>query len=101
MARPKVQIDGVFGCKLAFCVVALVAIAGSLLTIRQMRTQAAHEFASLRLRVMQVDEYSKRLRADISRHVGPDELHARLAELDAAESEGEAPGLAMEDRDGR
>lgn len=98
MARPKVQIDGVFGCKLAFCVVALVGISGALLTIRQMRTQAAHEFASLRLRVMQVDEYSKRLRADISKHIGPDELHQRLAELDA--KAGEA-GLVMEDADGR
>ena len=89
MARQRVQIGGALGCKLAFCVVALVGIAGALLTIRQMRTQAAHEFASLRLRVMRVDEASGRLRADIARHVGPNQLRERLAELDAAD--GAAP----------
>ncbi|MFI4916114.1 MAG: hypothetical protein ACIAS6_06360, partial [Phycisphaerales bacterium JB060] len=70
-------------CKLAFCVVVLVGIAAALLTIRQLRTQAAHEFASLRLRVMRVDEASGRLRADIARYVGPAKLRERLAELDA------------------
>lgn len=83
MARAKAQIGAAFGCKLAFCVVALAGIAAALLTIRQMRTQAAHEFATLRLRVMRVDEASARLRADIARHVGPARLRERLAELDA------------------
>lgn len=95
MARAKVQIGGAFGCKLAFSVVALAAIAASLLTIRQLRTQAAHEFASLRLRVMRVDEASGRLRADIARHVGPAELRERLAELDAKQLEQGLPEAAL------
>ncbi len=95
MKRAKVQIGGVFGCKLAFCIVALAAIAGSLLTIRQLRTQAAHEFASLRLRVMRVDEASGRLRADIARHIGPAELRERLAELDARHLGDAAPDAAL------
>ncbi|UYV12856.1 MAG: hypothetical protein NCW75_00880 [Phycisphaera sp.] len=95
MARAKVQIGGAFGCKLAFSVVALAAIAASLLTIRQLRTQAAHEFASLRLRVMRVDEASGRLRADIARHIGPAELRERLAELDAEGSGDSAPDAAL------
>lgn len=82
--RPgKSQIGGAMGWKLAFSIVALVGIAATLLTIRQMRTQAAHEFATLRLRVMRVDEASGRLRADIARHVGPEALRQSLAELDA------------------
>lgn len=95
MKRAKVQIGGALGCKLAFCVVALAAVAGALLTIRQLRTQAAHEFASLRLRVMRVDEASGRLRADIARHVGPSELRDRLAELDARRLDLNAPDAAL------
>jgi hypothetical protein len=104
MAKGKAQIGGAFGCKLAFSIVALAAIAASLLTIRQLRTQAAHEFASLRWRVMRVDEASGRLRADIARHVGPAELRERLAELDAKHSEAgdpEAALVGMESGDGR
>lgn len=95
MARARVQIGGAFGCKLAFSVVALAAIAASLLTIRQLRTQAAHEFASLRLRVMRVDEASGRLRADIARHIGPAELRERLAQLDAVQSDEIVPNAAL------
>lgn len=95
MARAKVQIGGAFGCKLALSIVALAAIAASLLTIRQLRTQAAHEFASLRLRVMRVDEASGRLRADIARHIGPAELRERLAELDAQSLGVNAPEAAL------
>jgi len=104
VARGRVQISGVFGCKLAFSIIALAAIAASLLTIRQLRTQAAHEFASLRLRVMRVDEASGRLRADIARQVGPAELRERLAELDANQLEVDAPEAALvglERTDGR
>ena len=91
MSRPRAQIGAAFGCKLAVCVVAMAAVAAALLTIRQLRTQAAHEFASLRLRVMRVDEASARLRADIARHIGPAELRERLQELEQAErGEGEA-----------
>jgi hypothetical protein len=95
MARTRSQIGGAFGCKLAFSVVALAGIAAALLTIRQMRTQAAHEFASLRLRVMRVDEASGRLRADIARHAGPTELRERLAELDAPRFIEDAPEAAL------
>lgn len=83
MRRETGQIGGAMGWKLAFCIVALAGVAAALLTIRQMRTQAAHEFAALRLRVMRVDEASGRLRADIARHVGPEALRKSLAQLDA------------------
>ena len=95
MPRVKAQIGSALGCKLAFCVVALAGIAAALLTIRQMRTQAAHEFATLRLRVMRVDEASARLRADISRHVGPEQLRERLAELDTKALEDSEPAAAL------
>lgn len=95
MARARAQIGAALGCKLAFCVIALVGIAAALLTIRQMRTQAAHEFATLRLRVMRVDEDSARLRADISRYVGPERLRQRLAELDARALEEGGPDAAL------
>lgn len=95
MTRARSQIGGAFGCKLAFSVVALAGIAAALLTIRQLRTQAAHEFASLRLRVMRVDEASGRLRADIARHVGPAELRERLAELDAQRLIDDGPEAAL------
>ncbi|GIW74831.1 MAG: hypothetical protein KatS3mg103_1353 [Phycisphaerales bacterium] len=75
------------GCKVAFVIVSLAGIAATLLTIRQMRTQAAHEFATLRLRVMRVDEASARLRADIARHVAPETLRQRLEELEARSSD--------------
>lgn len=95
MARAKAQIGAALGCKLAFCVVAVAGIAAALLTIRQMRTQAAHEFATLRLRVMRVDEASARLRADISRYVGPEQLRRRLADLDAKALEEDEPDTAL------
>ena len=95
MADTKPQTGVALGCKLAFCVVALVAIAAALLTIRQLRTQAAYEFATLRLRVMRVDEASARLRADIGRHVGPDRLRERLAQLDAQPTPSE-PDAALQ-----
>ncbi|MEQ8844622.1 MAG: hypothetical protein RIB58_07180 [Phycisphaerales bacterium] len=95
MARSRPQIGVAFGCKLACCVLAFVAVAATLLTIRQLRTQAAYEFASLRLRVMRVDEASARLRADIARHIGPAELRARLAELDAEALDEPGPDSAV------
>ena len=95
MPRARAQIGASLGLKLACCVVALAGLAAALLTIRQMRTQAAHEFASLRLRVMRVDEASARLRADIARHVGPARLRDRLAELDAKAYGAEQPDSAV------
>ncbi|MCW5756441.1 MAG: hypothetical protein KIT54_04310 [Phycisphaeraceae bacterium] len=94
MRRNKGQIGGAMGWKLAFCIVALAGTSAALLTVRQMRTQAAHEFAALRLRVMRVDEASGRLRADIARHVGPEALRQRLAQLEASNSD-DGPEAAM------
>ena len=95
MPQPRPQTGSSLALKLACCVVVLAGIGATLLTIRQMRTQAAHEFASLRLRVMRVDEASARLRADIGRHIGPAELRERLAELDAQALELESPDSAL------
>jgi len=95
MPRARAQIGTSLGLKLACCVVVLAGLAAALLTIRQLRTQAAHEFASLRLRIMRVDEASARLRADIARHIGPAELRERVAELDAQVYGVDEPDSAM------
>jgi hypothetical protein len=63
----------VFG-KLAVLIVALGLIAASLLAMRQMRTQAAHELAQARLRAVRIDQETARLRAMISTHVNPERV---------------------------
>lgn len=60
--------------KLAVLIIGLGLIACSLLAIRQMRTQAAHELAQARLRAVRVDQDAARLRAAISTHVSPDRV---------------------------
>ncbi len=102
MPQSRPQTGSSLALKLACCVVVFVGIGATRLTIRQLRTQAAHEFASLRLRVMRVDEASARRRADIGRHIGPAELRERLAELDAEALESESTDSALvglEDRE--
>ncbi|MEO1278394.1 MAG: hypothetical protein AAFV77_05515 [Planctomycetota bacterium] len=95
MPTLRSQTGSSLALKLACCVVVFAGIGATLLTIRQLRTQAAHEFASLRLRVMRVDEASARLRADIGRHIGPEELRERLAELDGEALDTEPPDSAL------
>lgn len=60
--------------KLAVLIVSLGLIAASLLAIRQMRTQAAHELAQARLRAVRIDEDVAKFRAVISAHVSPERV---------------------------
>ncbi|MEO1007791.1 MAG: hypothetical protein AAFX79_04450 [Planctomycetota bacterium] len=73
---------GALAWKLGCCAVAIACISVTLLVIRQARTQAAHEFATLRLRVLRSGEDSARLRADIARRIGPAQLRRMLDEID-------------------
>lgn len=83
--------------KLAVLIVALGLIAASLLAMRQMRTQAAHELAQARLRAVRVDQDTARLRAMISTHVNPErviEMASRSYLLKPLRGEEEAPSEA-------
>lgn len=78
--------------KLAVLIVALGLIAASLLAMRQMRTQAAHELAQARLRAFRVDQENARLRAMISSRIHPErvlEMASRSFLLKPMEMEGE------------
>jgi cell division protein FtsL len=68
------------------CVAMIVAIglcAATLLTIRQLRTQAAHELAQTRLRVMEQENEMRRLKAQIATKVTPDNVKAMAARAGA------------------
>jgi hypothetical protein len=72
--------------KLVATVVVIGACACGMLAIRQMRTQAAHELAETRFRIMQRDNELWRLRTRIAQGVTPKRVHemaARLSNLQA------------------
>jgi hypothetical protein len=67
---------------------------GSLLSMRQMRMQAAHEMAESRLRVRAHERELQRVRAEISARVTPDQVRAvieLLGDLETAVPEGCPP----------
>jgi len=92
---------GWLAAKLCVAILALAATAATLLAIRQMQTQAAHEYATLRLRVMRVDEAATRLRADIARRISPEALRSQLAALPDADAANRPQPPAGEDRSQR
>lgn len=71
---------GVFA-KVAFLVLALGLLAASLLTLRQMRTQAAHELARARLRILDRESELQRIRMRIGELVTPEHIEALSAGL--------------------
>jgi cell division protein FtsL len=67
--------------KLVVLIVALAACACGLLCLRQMRTQAAHELAEARLRVLQRDNEFWRLRSRIAAKVTPEHVEQLAGRL--------------------
>lgn len=67
--------------KLVVLIVSLAACACGLLCLRQMRTQAAHELAEARLRVLQRDNEFWRLRSRIAAKVTPEHVESLAAKL--------------------
>ena len=67
--------------KVAVLVVGLGLCACALLTMRQMRTQAAHELAEAWLRVAQRDNELWRIRADIAAKVTPERVEQMAVKI--------------------
>lgn len=67
--------------KLVVLIVSLAMCACVLLCLRQMRTQAAHELAEARLRVLQRDNEFWRLRSRIAAKVTPEHVESLAAKL--------------------
>lgn len=83
--------------KVAAIILAIGLCACALLAARQMRTQAAHELAEARLRVMQRDNELWRLRAQIAARVTPQkiqQLAAKLTPLKPISADGPESSLA-------
>jgi hypothetical protein len=84
--------------KLAVLIVGIALTASCLLAARQMRTQAAHELAQARLRVMKLDNERWKLRSDIASRITPEhvqEMASRLSPLKPIAGEFPAPPLAV------
>ena len=67
--------------KIVVVILSLGLCAAALLSLRQMRTQAAHELAEARLRVLQRDNELWRLRAQIAEHVTPERIQELAAKI--------------------
>jgi hypothetical protein len=67
--------------KLVVLVLSLVLGACALLAARQMRTQAAHELAAARLRILECDAKLWKLRAGIAARVTPDQIETLAARI--------------------
>ncbi len=67
--------------KVVVVIVGIGACACGVLAVRQMRTQAAHELAEARLRIMQRDNELWRLRSRIAQNVTPARVHEMAAKL--------------------
>jgi hypothetical protein len=67
--------------KIVASIVVIGGCACGVLAIRQMRTQAAHELAETRLRIMQRDNELWRLRTRIAQNVTPKRVHDMAARL--------------------
>ena len=65
--------------KLAVLIVGVALTASCLLAARQMRTQAAHELAQARLRVMRLDNERWKLRAEIASRITPEHIQEMAA----------------------
>ncbi|MEX2218890.1 MAG: hypothetical protein WD749_09030 [Phycisphaerales bacterium] len=80
--------------KIAVLIVSAALTAGALLASRQMRTQAAHELAQSRLRVMRLDNDRSKLRAEIAARLTPQhiqEMASRLTPLKPVAGEFPSP----------
>ena len=83
--------------KVAVLIACIGLGACALLAARQMRTQAAHELAEARLRLMQRDNELWRLRAQIASRVTPEhvqQLATRLNSLKPIAADLQRPSLA-------
>jgi hypothetical protein len=69
--------------KVAVLIVCIGLCACALLAARQMRTQAAHELAEARLRLMQRDNELWRLRARIASKVTPEHVQMLATRLNS------------------
>ena len=82
--------------KIVAMIVALGLCAAGLLTVRQLRTQAAHELAQTRLRIMAQENELRRVKAQIAARVTPEHVKAmagRIGRLKPIMSEVPAPGI--------
>jgi hypothetical protein len=82
--------------KIAVLIVGIGMAASCLLAARQVRTQAAHELAQTRLRVMKLDNERWKLRSDIASRITPEhvqEMASRLSALKPIAGEFPAPVL--------
>jgi hypothetical protein len=83
--------------KLVVLIIGIGLTASCLLAARQMRTQAAHELAQARLRVMKLDNERWKLRSDIAARITPEhvqEMASRLSPLKPIAGEFPAPVAA-------
>jgi hypothetical protein len=62
-------------------ILSLGLCAAALLSLRQMRTQAAHELAEARLRVLQRDNELWRLRAQIAERITPEHVQELASKI--------------------
>ena len=62
-------------------IAAMGLCASTLLMVRQLRTQAAHELAQTRLRIMEQENELRRLKAQIATRVSPENVKAMAARL--------------------
>jgi hypothetical protein len=84
--------------KIAVVIVGIALAASCLLAARQMRTQAAHELAQARLRVMKLDNERWKLRSDIASRITPEhvqEMASHLSPLKPIAGEFPAPVLVQ------
>jgi hypothetical protein len=82
--------------KLVVLILGVSVTACGLLAARQVRTQAAHELAQSRLRVMHLDNARSKLRAEIASLVTPEhvqEMASRITPLKPIAGEFPAPIL--------
>jgi hypothetical protein len=85
----------VFG-KIVAMIVAMGLCAAALLTVRQLRTQAAHELAQTRLRIMAQENELRRVKAQIAARVTPEHVKSmagRIGSLKPVVSDSPAPGV--------
>lgn len=69
--------------KLTACVLSMGLFGCALLALRQARLQAAHELTQTQLRIRVCDERLFKLRAEIDRHVRPDDVRSMVVDLAA------------------
>ena len=80
MAHALRRRTGVFG-RIVVMIAAMGLCAGTLLMVRQLRTQSAHELAGTRLRIMEQENELRRLKAQIAAKVSPENVKAMAGRL--------------------